>query len=235
MIDGQATGAAPRANVFRGKRSRIFELWIARQKTGKTTALRSRVRALYHDRGIRSTWVLDTLGEWPGALDLVDVTAVTPESYDQVTAAGLPRVMIWRVDPDDHDTLEWIWQEAIAQGDVALVLDEGYLYAPGPHWRASVLLKRIVLQGRHLPDMRRELRPTHLIISAQYPRTLHLLVWSQADTILVGQIEGRATLQWCADNFAEPAQLETIRELRPFQWIALRGSRPPMPGYGPDG
>jgi hypothetical protein len=216
------------------KHDRIFETWIARQRAGKTTALRSRVRALYRDTGIRSVWVLDALGEWPDGLGLADVVEVDRASYLDKTSHGFPRVCLWRVDPDDKLTIAFIWQEAVAQGDIALILDEASLYAPGPHWTGEPMLKRIVLQGRHLPDMCGKLRPTHLIVAVQYPRLVNHLVWSQSPVIMVGQVAGESTRKWIASNFGDPILAEADR-VRPFGWIAVRGIKPSMPGYGPTG
>ena len=179
-------------------------------------------------------WILDALGEWPGALNLPDVVQVDRGSYVDRTGNGFPRVCVWRVDPDDSAALGFIFQEAIAQGDIALILDEGSLYCPGPHWSGDPNLKRIVLQGRHLPDLRGRLCPTHLIVAVQYPRLVNHLVWSQAPTILVGAVEGEATRKWIAGNFGD-GPLEAVDRLPAYRWHPVRGVKPPMPGYGPNG
>jgi DNA helicase HerA-like ATPase len=146
----------------------------------------------------------------------------------------IPRVVIWQLGRHVSQYVRPML-EAVELGDVAIVLDEAYEYAPsGARWTGPDVLRDIVLAGRHLARADGEIRPTHLVVATQYPRTVHHLIWSQAYTVMVGVVAGEQTASWLRDNFGDQA-LAAVRELKPYQWQAVAGVRPEMPGYGPNG
>lgn len=213
---------------------RVFEFWCARQGTGKTTALRSRVRSLAKMRSVVSVWVFDRLNEWvPKSLGLNSVEVV--RSIAQYLSLDcIPRVVIWQLGRHVSQYVRPM-VEAVELGDVVVVIDEAYEYAPtGARWTGPEILRDIVLAGRHLPRADGAIRPTHLIVATQYPRTVHHLVWSQAYCVMVGLTSGEQTAAWLRDNYGDKA-LETARALKPYQWAAVHGEKPPMPGYGVNG
>jgi hypothetical protein len=216
------------------KLDRVYELWIGAQKSGKTTALRARVRWLAHMRSVTSVWVFDRLNEWqPGQLGLKSCS-VYKHTSDFLRNDEIPRVVIWKLGTEIAP-YESVLAEAVRLGDVAIVLDEAYEWAPaGAVWTGSHVLREIVLAGRHLEAVDGELHATHLIVAAQYPKSMHLLLWSQAYTVLVGKFSGEATAEWIRGNFGKTA-LSECEALGQFRWTAVRGERPDLPGYGPNG
>lgn len=219
---------------------RVYEFWTGRQRVaGKTTALRSRVRWLAHRKSISSVWVFDRLGEWsrPDNVKRLGIRSVRvyDRERDYVIDEELPRVVVWRLgtDPDRYGR---VLAEARAIGDVAIVLDEAYEFAPtGSRWTGSIILREIVLAGAHLPRRSDgEMRPTHLIVAAQFPKSVHHLVWSQAYTVMAGRLSGKNSFDWLRDNFGEEIE-SRARDLDPYHWICVHGTRPDMPGYGPEG
>lgn len=214
---------------------RVFEVWVGEQRSGKTTALRARVRWLARMRSVTSVWVLDRLREWtPGQLGLTSCVVCRSLADYLKQREEIPRVIIWQLGTDVA-AYERVLGEAVYLGRIALVVDEAYEWAPaGATWTGSKTLREIVLAGRHLEDGAGELCETHLLIAAQYPRSMHHLMWSQANVVMVGRFSGENTSRWLAQNFGKPT-LARCAALPEFGWCAVRGERPPLSGYGPQG
>jgi len=205
---------------------RVFECWIGKQRSGKTYALKRRVAQLASEKRICSVWILDTTSEYRDLAGAVFVTSWA--DYLERCRDSIPRVLVFGSNP-----VEWLKpadliSEAAAQGDVCLVVDEAYLWMPqgtsiDPAWRLAIL------QGRHLPDVRGQLKPLHLVMAAQYPRSMHHLAWSQANAIYVGQISGERSREWVRGEFGQEAETR-VDQLGEFEWIVLRGDRPKAEG-----
>ncbi len=226
--------------VVAEKEGRIYEFWTGRQRVaGKTTALRSRVRWLAGHRSVLSVWVFDRLNEWgrPDALARLGVrsTAIYRRFSDYHDAEEHPRVVIWQLGAAAAN-YDRVLAEAAQLGDVAIVLDEAYEFAEaGGSWTGSEVLRSIVFAGAHLPRRRDgEMRPTHLIVACQYPKSVHSQIWQQAYTVMVGVLAGKAAFTWVRDNFGDEVE-GYARDLKPFEWLCVHGERPELPGYGKDG
>jgi len=229
------------------KASRIYEFWIAKQKSGKTTVIRARIRALINDPNIKSIWVLDRLEEFPGNLDYEfqrygKFSDYLADAYDEEDSGNMPQLILWQMGENPENYRE-VFREAMMQGDILLVLDEASEFSPaGPGWRGSTALRSICLRGRHLQTYDGELARTHLIIATQYPRMMNHLLWDQSENIYCGIVSGELNLTWVKQNFGKEA-LEAVEAQKRFefteiQWYKERGFEnklPPLPGYGVNG
>jgi hypothetical protein len=218
-----------------GADGRIYEFWSARQRMGKTTALRSRAVDLARTPSVSSVFWPDLKGEIdPRRLPLKSV-AIWHSMSDYYNAEELPRLVVWRLG-HDPDAYRPMFALAGALGDIAVLIDEAYEFAPsGARFTGPDELRAIVLAGAHLP--REEdgvMRPCHLIVAAQYPRSIHHLMWAQAYTVMCGVSSGENTFQWLRANFSTPSfdAVTAVAELDPYEWVTLRGARPRLPGYG---
>jgi hypothetical protein len=214
---------------------RVYEFWSARQRQGKTTAARSRVVDLAHHASVKGVWVLDRLGEWRPR-DLPLRSCVVCHSIGEFEALDtFPRCVIWHLGAN-AENYQGVLREAIRVGDIALVLDEAYEFAPsGSRWTGSEELRDIVLAGAHLArESDGEMRPTHLIVLTQYPKTVHHLLWAQAYVVMVGVSSGSQTFAWLRENFSTPDYdaEAAVSALRDYEWENVRGERPALPGYG---
>lgn len=218
---------------------RIFEFWAGRQLiAGKTTALRARARWLASKASVRAVWWLGLgMKVETEKFELPPESVRVYESFaDYLNDGEFRRIVVWQLGEDPSEYTAVI-QEASELGDIALIIDECYEFAPaGAVWTGSHALKRVVLAGRHLPRrVDGEDRPTHLLIAAQYPRTVHHLVWSQAATVMCGVLSGENSFDWVRSNFGRTA-LAQVQALKPHEWLMLFGEkRPALPGYGPNG
>jgi hypothetical protein len=152
----------------------------------------------------------------------------------------VPPVIVWQLGKDVEPYSE-VFAEAIYIGDVALLIDECYKFAPaGPRWTGSDDLERICLSGRHLENSEGEQQRIHLILALQYPRTMHHLLWSQADEVYCGQIIGEQSRQWVHRNFyrADFDALAYVDQIERYDFVPLlepdRGL-PELPRYGAKG
>lgn len=214
--------------------SRAFEMWIGEQASGKTTALRARVRCLAHMRSVTSVFVFDRLREWSPAALGIKSCEIYRRHADYLAKEEIPRVVIWQLG-SAVDPYERVIAEAVRLGDCAIVIDEAYEFAPtGATWTGSHILRECVLAGRHLQRHDGELRPVHLIIATQYPKSVHHLMWSQANAIIVGRFSGENTSSWIVANFGKE-HLTACEKLKLYHWHACRGEMPDLPGYGPNG
>lgn len=214
---------------------RVYEFWTAKQRAGKTTAIKARAVDLARHPSVHSVWILDRLGEWaPRDLPLASVV-IWHDLADLARANEMPRLVIWRRG-QDAEAYTSILAEAIALGDIAIFIDEAYQFAPsGARWTGTDELQSIVLAGAHLPRRDdRELRPCHLVVAAQYPKSVHHLMWAQAYTIMVGASSGENTFEWLRQNFSTPDYDAPARvaALPLYSWECVRGKRPALPGYG---
>lgn len=220
------------------KEERMFEFYAGRQRqAGKSTALRARARWCARKASVRAVWWLDIGNEVdPARFHLPPESVRVYRSVSDYHADDeFPRVVVWKLGENVDDYTPVI-VEAVELGDVALFVDEFYEFAPsGMGWTGSRVLRKVVLAGAH--QSRRDdgaIRPTHLFVATQYPRSIHHLVWSQAATVMCGVLSGEQSYDWVKANFGKEA-LAKVQALRPHEWICLFGKRPELPGYGVDG
>jgi len=204
--------------------NRTYEIWIGGQASGKTYNLRKRAIYLSRLRSIQGVFICDRLNEYqpkdmPGARRYRAFA-------DYLMDDELPRIAIFQL---DANALEYIpvFREAINQGDIALVLDEAYSFAPsgGGRFSGCEELQSIVYSGRHLLNVENELRPTHLLVGVQYPKTIYHGIWQQSRTILASKLAGKANKNWVVDNFGDNDWI-TNQRLQQYQFKALRGNLP---------
>ena len=218
---------------------RIYEVWISRQRAGKSTALRARARALCRDPSISSVWIIDRTNEWPGNFEYEFTRYADVGAYLADEDEDVPRVIIWQMGEDVEPYGE-VFREAGYIGDVALVIDECYAYAPANKGFVVEHLERLILSGRHIERHDGEQARVHLVLALQYPKYMHHLMWSQAEEVYCGQISGRNSRQWVRDNFERENfdALSWVDSVERFDFLPLcepeRGL-PPMPGYGKSG
>ena len=215
--------------VAGGRDGRVYEFWSARQRAGKTTALRSRAVAMARAPSVHSVWVLDRLGEWsPSELPIASCV-IWHDVGELDRADEMPRLVIWRLG-SAVEPYTAVLRAAIEEGDVCVIMDEAYDFAPsGARFTGTDELRSIVLAGAHLPRRGdRELRPCHLIVAAQYPRSVHHLVWAQAYTVIVGLSSGENTFEWLRANFSTPSYDAAARvsALELYRWECVRGDMP---------
>jgi hypothetical protein len=215
---------------------RVYEFWTARQRAGKTTAIKCRAVDMALHPSVHSVWVLDRLGEWnPRDLRPVKSVAIWHDLGELRHASEMPRIVVWRCG-QDAAAYTSILREAAALGDIVVILDEAYEFAPGgAAWTGTPELRAIVLAGAHLPRKSDgELRPCHLIIAAQYPKSCHHQMWAQSYTIMCGLSAGENTFQWLRSNFSRPDYdaAGRVSSLHLYEWECVRGERPALPGYG---
>jgi hypothetical protein len=220
------------------KEERMFEFYAGCQLlAGKSTALRARARWCASKASVKSSWWLDIGNEVdPARFHLPPAAVRVYRSTSEYFAdEEFPRVAVWKLG-EDVESYTPVIAEAVELGDIALFIDEFYEFAPsGMGWTGSKILRRVVLAGRHQP--RRDdgdIRPTHLFIATQYPRTIHHLVWSQAATVMCGVLSGEQSYDWVRANFGKE-QLVRVKALKNHEWLCLKGTRPALPGYGADG
>lgn len=209
---------------------RIFELWIGAQKSGKTYALRSRVRALAKSRDVSSVWIMDVTGEWdPSLFDPAGLDVLWIDSwgaYLEMAIDDLPRVIVFR-EADQWVTWNSLVTEAQAQGRIAIVMDEVYKWLP-PNASLPESAERAILAGRHLPNLDRQLEPLHMIAACQYPRSVNHLLREQAATILVGKMTGELAESWIRGEAGKEAW-EKVSNIPEWHFYVLRGTRPKAP------
>jgi len=223
-----------------GANQRYYEVWVGRQRSGKTTALRARARALAADPAVSSVWILDRTNEWPGRFEYEFTRYASVADYLADEDPDLPRVIVWQCghDPAAYDE---VWTEAIEVGNVAIIADECYQFAPaGPKFSGSPDLERICLSGRHLQNAEGEHCVTHLVLALQYPRTMHHLLWSQAEEVYCGLIMGEQSRTWVKHAFdrSDFAALDAVDQVDRYDFVPLiepEKGLPDLPGYGPRG
>lgn len=211
---------------------RKFELFIGGQAAGKTYTIKRRIRHLAHLSSISSVFIFDRLHEYSSS-DFFDIDALEVENLADFVSLRksdtLPQVVIFRFGTD-HAQYEWALTFAVECGDVYILIDEAYDFLPtASRWPGSDVLRDIVYAGRHLRAADGELRPTHIGLAAQYPRTLYLGAWQQASTILATKLEGESNRRWIVDNFGAEKWNEN-QKLKLYRWGILRGE---MPRFGP--
>jgi hypothetical protein len=210
----------------------VYEFWTARQRAGKTFALRARAVDLARHPSVLSVWILDRLGEWyPHELPLASCV-VCSDLPALLRASEMPRCVIFRLGQDPHAYTS-ILKAAADLGDVCVVIDEAYDFAPsGARFTGSDELRAIVLAGAHLPRAEDgEMRPVHLLVAAQYPKSVHHLLWSQAYTVIVGVSSGDNTFEWLRSNFSTPDYdaVVAVASLPLYSWECVRGEMPHLP------
>ena len=201
---------------------RIYECYIAPQFGGKTYTIKKRIRELRTRRGIKCIFVFDRLGEYTNDGEVVKSFG----HYIEVARDGIPRVVVCQcgLAVSDYDLF---FDEIINLGNCMLILDEGYKWAPqSTKWSGNPDLENIVYAGRHLRNFDGRLAPTHLIVGAQYPKTMYHGLWSQASVIRVGsigEVQGEHTRNWVKENFGKP-HLEKVDNLKKWKFHTVRGA-----------
>ena len=188
--------------------NRIFEFWTGGQASGKTYQLKRRIDELSRRKTIKSVFVCDRIGEY------LENGQVFYKFSDYLSMDKMPRVCVFALglEPRAYDR---IFKEAITQGDVVVVIDEGYEFAPaGAQWRGCVDLQRIVLAGRHLQNCQNQMRAVHLLVATQYPRQVHHSLCSQAAVVCSSRLLGDNATDWIRGNFGQAAAAEnaTLKE-----------------------
>lgn len=205
---------------------RIFELWIGDQSSGKTYQLRRRLGMLAARTRIRSVHVIAPPGEW------VDLTgsSLRPGDRSWMAPPDLPlgefkAVVGWDVPLERHDQLDRVLADVVLVGDCAVILDEAWAWAPPGSWTGSSVLRDIIVRGRHLERFDGRLRPTHMVMATQYPRTIHHVLREQAATIMVGSLAGELGGEWVRSVAGRDA-LRRVQRLGRWEWTAIRGRDP---------
>lgn len=207
--------------------NRLVEVWVGPQASGKTYQLRRRYDALVQRTRIRSVHVIAPPGEWHDKFHI----ALRPGERDWMSPPGsdpgqTEQGVLWDVPLEDHGALDCVLRDIVAVGDCVVILDEAWAWAPaGATWRGSPRLKDVLVRGRHLERFDGELRPTHLILATQYPRTLHHLVREQAATVMVSRLQGELGDRWVRQYAGETAQ-RRMRRLGKHQFAAIVGRDP---------
>ena len=206
---------------------RVYEIWIGEQTSGKTFQLRNAIKSLSTRKSIDCIFICDRLGEF-GDLPRCEIVR---DWSDMSRFDELPRIISFQFGPD-AEAYNIVFREAIEQGNVCIVLDEGYEFAPGgASWRGAQELKAIMFSGRHLRNIAGKLCPIHLIVAAQYPKSIYHQFWGQANCVMCGVISGENTRNWIKGNFGE-VQLKAVDMLNKWEWFPLRG-RPACPPLRP--
>ena len=208
---------------------RIFELWVGSQRSGKTYQLRRRALALAERPMIRTVHVIAPPGEW---LDICDSPgAIDPLLVDLAEWSTQTGILLWDVPLDEHGRgdrrrLDRVLEIAVGVGDCAVVIDEAWSHAPpGQQWRGSGRLLDVIVRGRHLETWGGDLRPTHILMATQYPRSIHHQIREQADTIMIGRLHGDLSHQWVRAHCGSDAE-RRVRRLGEYQWTAGLGRDP---------
>lgn len=215
------------------KGDRVYRLYLGQQKCGKTYQLREEV-AYFKKRGC-TVFICDSKREF-GDLGTVFRSF---DAYDRTVGngdEGIPRVCVFQFKtPEAYSD---VFQEAIAQCEpdsdktTCVIVDEFWLLAPaGATWRGSDDLREILLAGRHLENAEGELGQVHIVGAMQYPYSSQLLVWQQADHILIGAARGERFYSWLKGNHSSGDELvERAKALQPREWLLIEGeARPGMP------
>jgi len=205
---------------------RVYDFYVGRQSSGKTFTLKRRANYLAYRTRATSVFVLDTQYEWsdvwPDALSVESWGDYLAEMHER---EFYPPVVVFQlgIEPDAYRE---VFLEAIAVGDVVLVIDEAYTFAPaGSTWRGDSDLRRIVYAGRHLRNADGELSTVGIIAATQRPRSVHLDLWTQANNIVTTRVEGDNVRKWIAENFGSE-HLAPVADLPQYRWHVLRGSMP---------
>jgi hypothetical protein len=209
--------------------NRIFEVWWGQQATGKTYQLRRRATALSQRPSIRRVIVCAPVGEWRDIADLVSVSDLDYATQDY--HAPRPPVVVSDLDLADHAGLERVARKLTQVGDCAWILDEAALWLPS-NWTVETLRTRmpkvfaVLVRGRHIERLvDYQERPTHLIVAAQYAKSVHLIAREQAAVVMVSRPSGAAASDYIRDE-AGPEALAGARALSQYQWTAIRGRDP---------
>lgn len=201
--------------------SRVFELWVGAQMSGKTYQVKRRILALAKRPTIASVLVADRLGEYGDC----GTVYRSREELGNDCRETLPRVAVCQFGIG-VEAYEVLYQLAEYEGHCVLVLDEARQVAPpGAAWRGSPRLERIALAGRHLPNRAGKLCETHLIVALQHPKGLHVTIREQASTVMVGQLHGGNALRWVSEEFG-PSVQKRVEQLGEHQWLCAQGKDP---------
>lgn len=207
--------------------NRIFEFWVGAQSSGKTYQLRKRARAVADRPSIRRVVVVAPPGEWSDVADRISLADMDRALVDW---GGPRRPVLPLVELGDPVALERILRVCAAWGDCAVVLDESAFWIPSSLStealrQRSPALMRALVRGRHLERSDGMERPLHLIIAAQYPKSVHLLVRDQARTVMVSRPDGDATRDWIRADAGRVA-MDRAQSLGDHQWTPIRGRDP---------
>lgn len=113
---------------------------------------------------------------------------------------------------------ERVAQLALAKGDVVFVDDELDLIGRRKGWDDSSL-RRVVHEGRHLPNEDGDICELHILGACRRPQNLHTDLTDLASEVYVFRCQGSRTLQrLLADSLIEDGEWDAIRTLPNFHF-----------------
>jgi len=204
---------------------REFTFLVGQQHTGKTYQMIRAIKHYEQRKRIRCTFVVDPHGEmarldWQG--HDVALCRIEADFYEECAKREdqIPRIVLMS-EPAAAYRL------CIEIGNCVLVVDEAYNECPaGSTWRGDDNLKTIVLRGRHIVAADGKQYPCQVIMACQYPRSVHLLIYEQAEAVLCSKLRGEQARGWVRAYAGEDA-LEQTDNLEELQWAVVTGRRPP--------
>lgn len=114
---------------------------------------------------------------------------------------------------------------AVAKGNVTYVNDELDKVGKRKGWETSSL-RRIVHEGRHLPNENGDICELHILGACRRPQNLHTDLTDLADQVYIFRVKGSRTLQrLLADSMIEDHEWDTIRELPKFHFLHYPSSK----------
>ena len=178
--------------------NRELTLMIGSQASGKTYQLKRAIIDYEQNQRCDCVHVCDPFGEL-STQDWAghDAIVVTNASEYHSHVAVIEH-RIPRIVLWRCESGEPAFRAAIEQGKCCVVLDEAYHHAPGgPTWKGS----------------------------CQYPRSVHHLIYDQANCILCSKLRGEQAKKWIREYAGQEA-LERTEQLELHEWAVIGGKRP---------
>lgn len=194
---------------------RLFCAYVGAQGTGKTYQLGERILDLRSDEAVTSVFVLDRLREFSEPTARPVSSRAEYLRMIEKCDGTIPRAVSFQLGLENDD-YQWVLDEAIELGDVAIVIDEAYSFLPSGQ-PIKEPWKSIVFAGRHLDTADGRSRPCHLVLATQYPRTVHAEVWSQANEVWCSRLVGDRARFWIRDYYGTD-EADAVAELAPREW-----------------
>jgi len=159
---------------------------------------------------------------------------------NDLDAPKVPRRVVWRMG-DLCESYRPGMAEAVAQGNVMIVLPEGPRWFPsiGKHeWPVmeiteGVTLEQVYSEGRaHIKNRDGKRCAISVLTESQFLQQVHWIVRNYSRTVVCSQIEGADTADLIRRNFGKAGRgkelLEEVQKLEPREWIAIRGEMPEL-------